>query len=202
MSTTQAPSFVNLLTMEVSKNIQKGGQTVREVVGSVSTFLPGLKDFGIDVEPVSVNEEGVPSYAELTHNWLQTAITQLTKANARNRLKSGTTELKPGAKLPESLLELVTPSENNSTVLAERRGLFDFFKAYLATQDKSDTVKRLLSTFLEKPEMLAIQPEEQRAKIKPYFEAFGAEYDERFTEWQGNYLLGVIEQCDAEPVDF
>lgn len=197
-------TFANLLTMAVSKNITKNGQTVRENIGSVSSYLPGLKDFGIEAEPTGVDGEGVPTYAALEHNWLQSAITQLTKANARNRLKSGTTELKPGAKLPETLLELVTPNESNSTALADRRALFDYFKGYMAEHlaGKPETVKRLLMTFLEKPEVLAIQPEEQRAKIKPYFEAFGSQFEDRFTEWQANYLIGVIEQCDAEPVDF
>ncbi len=193
---------LNVLTMEVSKNVQKGGQTVRENVGSVATYLPTLKDFGLDVEHTAINDDGTLVYAELPHQWLFNAVAQQVKANARNKLKSGTTELKPGAKLPENLLELVTPSETNSTVLAERRGLIDYFKAHLATLSKPDNVKRLLMSFLEKPEILALQPEEQRGKIKPYFEDFGGAYEDRFTEWQTSYLMGVIEQCDAEAVDF
>lgn len=193
---------LNALSMEVSKNVKKGDVTERELVGTVTLYSPTLKDIGIEAEHTGRKDDGALVYADQTQQWVYNAILAAVKANARNRLQSGSTALRAGAKLPENLLELVTPSENTSTVLADRRALFDYFKGHLAGIDKPENVKKLLLTFLEKPEMLALQPEAKRAQIKPYFEAFGEAVFERLNEWQVNYLQGVLEQCDATEVEF
>lgn len=191
------------ITMAVSKNVEKNGKVQRENVGSVELYSPTLAAFGIQVEPTGADKEtGELTYASLHDQWLYGAILAAVKSNARNRLAPGSVACKAGAKLPTTLEELVTPSENTSTVLADRRGLFDFFKGFLATMDKPDNIKRLLTSFLEKPELLGVQPEDKRAKIKPYFIEFGTSVEERLNEWQSDYLMSVIAQCDAEEIQW
>lgn len=196
-------TIIREIKMPVSKNVTKNGKVERENVGVVALFAPALSDFGLSVEPTGQDATtGELTYATAQDQFLYNSLLAAVKANGRNRLVSGSTTLRPGAKLPTTLEELVTPSENTSTVLADRRALFDYFKGYLAAMDKPDNIKRLLTGFLEKPELLALQPEDKRQKIKPYFEQFGSEVEERLNEWQADYLINVIAQCDAEEVDF
>lgn len=205
MSTTAtlATLMATTLLMPVAKNETKNGKTTRVEVGTVEVFSPSLLAFGIQSEPTGLNEAtGELTYASQQDQWAYNAIVAGVKANARNRLVAGSTALRPGAKLPTTLEELVTPAENTSTVLADRRALFDMFKNFLSTQGKSEAVNRLLVGFIEKPDLLALQPEDKRAKIKPYFEDFGNSVAERLNDWQGEYLMNVIEQCDAAEVEF
>ncbi len=193
----------NTITIAVTKNVTKGSTTVREPVGSVEVYAPTLAEFGLAVEPVSQNEEtGELTYAAHADQFLYNAVLAQVKANARNKMQSGSISLKPNNKFAENLQELITPSESTSTVLAERRALFELFKDYLSNLARPENVKRLLLTFLEKPETLALQPAEQRAKIKVYFDEFGGSVEEKLTQWQGDYLINTIAQCDAEEVDF
>ena len=193
----------NTITIAVTKNVTKGSTTVREPVGSVEVYAPTLAEFGLAVEPVSQNAEtGELTYAAQTDQFLYNAVLAQVKANARNKMQAGSTSLKPNNKFASTLEELITPAESTGAVLAERRALFEMFKDYLATLAKPENVKKLLLTFLEKPETLALQPEEQRAKIKVYFEEFGGSVEEKLTQWQGDYLVNTIAQCDAEAVDF
>ena len=60
------------------------------------------------------------------------------KANARNKLQSGSTELKPNNKLASTLEELTPPSETGAVVLAERRTLIQLFKGYLANLERPE----------------------------------------------------------------
>lgn len=192
----------NELTMDVTKTVKKGTGNVREPVGQVVLYAPALADFGLQAEPTAQAATGELTYADPKVQWLYQALLAAVKANARNKLQTGSTALKPNTKLPVTLEELITPAESNSTVLAERRAIFDMFKGYLADLAKPDNVKKLLLTFLEKPDTLGLQPAEQRAKIKVYFEEFGSKVEESLTEWQADYLLNTIAQCDAEEVAF
>lgn len=205
MSQAQAATLTlaAAIQMAVSKNVDKGGKTVRENVGSIELYSPTLAAFGINVEPTGADKDtGELTYANLDHQWLYSAILAAVKSNARNKLAPGSTSVKAGTKLPTTLEELVTPSENTSTVLADRRALFDYFKGFLATLEKPENVKRLLISFLEKPELLGVQPADKRAQIKPYFEQFGQTIEARLNEWQFDYLLSVVAQCDAEEIQW
>jgi hypothetical protein len=193
----------NAITIEVTKTVKDAKGARREHVGFVTMFSPSLRDFGIEVDPVSQDEKtGELTYADIKVQWLYNSVLAAVKANARNKLQTGSISLKPNNKFAETLEELVTPSENASTVLADRRALLDMFKGYLATLDKPDNVKRLLLSFLEKPDTLALQPTEQRAKIQTYFEEFGGAVEDKLTEWQGEYLVNVIAQCTADAIEF
>lgn len=189
----------NIIKMEVSKTVD----SKRVPVGVVEVFCPDLKAFGLNVEPTGQDEKtGELTYGETAIQWLYNAVVQATKANARNKLQSGSTELKPNNKLASTLEELTTPSETGAVVLAERRTLIQLFKGYLSNLERPENVKALLLAFMEKPDTLALQPADKRAKIKAYFEEFGASVEAQLSDWQGDYVLNVIEQCDAADVEF
>ena len=189
----------NVIKMEVSKTVD----SKRVPVGVVEVFCPDLKAFGLNVEPTGQDEKtGELTYGDTAIQWLYNAVVQATKANARNKLQSGSTELKPNNKLASTLEELTTPSETGAVVLAERRTLIQLFKGYLSNLERPENVKALLLAFMEKPDTLALQPADKRAKIKAYFEEFGASVEAQLSDWQGDYVLNVIEQCDAADVEF
>ena len=203
-ATAATAVIVRAIKLEVSKTVEKaGGVKVREKVGEVSVYSPTLSDFGLAVEPVSQDAAtGELTYADPASQWLYGALLGAVKANARNKMQTGSTDLKANNKFASTLEELITPAETGSVVLAERRGLIDMFKGYLGELAKPDNVKKLLLNFLEKPDTLALQPAEQRGKIKAYFDTFGGQVEDKLTAWQGDYLLNVIAQCEAEEVEF
>ena len=193
---------LNIIKMSVSKTITKNGKSEREEVGSRDVFVPTLADIGIDAQPTDQKETGELVYASHVHQFIYNALATQAKAIARNRLKPGTTDLRGPTPIAMTLEELATPAENTSNVLAERRGLMELFKGHIGNTSLAEPLRKLLQTFLEKPEVLVMQPADKRQKIKTYFETFGEQVEEQLTEWQGNYLLNVIEQCDAAEVEF
>lgn len=194
MTTFNASALSTAVNIEVAQTVD----SKRIKVGELDIFAPSLRAFGIDIDPVGVEDDGSLKYAELPVQWLYGAVLAAVKSNARNKLQKGSVELKPGNKIATTLEELITPAESGSAVLAERRTLIELFKGYLAGLDKAENVKRLLLTFLEKPETLALQPAEQRAKIQVYFLEFGDKVEDKLTAWQGDYLVNVLAQCQPE----
>lgn len=193
---------LNQITLSVSKTVTKNGKAERELVGSLPMYVPTLRDIGIDADPTDQKEEGELVYANNVHQFIYNALATQAKAIARNRLKPGTTQLRGTTPIATTLEELATPAENTSNVLAERRGLMELFKGHIGQTNLAAPLQKLLQTFLEKPEVLVMQPAEKRQKIKTYFETFGNAVEDQLTEWQGNYLVNVIEQCDAAEVEF
>lgn len=190
--------------MEVSKTVQgaNGAANTREKIGEVVLYVPSLKEFGVDIEPVGSEEDGSLKYAANEHNWLYSAVLAATKARARNLLKNGSVELKAGAKLAETLVELVTPSETTNTVLAERRAIIALFGEWLAKLDKPVNLKNLLKIFMDKPDTLLAQPKDKRDKIKVFFTTFGEAVEATLTDYQANYLDNILSLCDEDEVSF
>lgn len=188
------------IKMAVSKTVE--GK--REEIGVIDLYAPDLKEFGLAYEPKETDEKtGELVYEDLTASFLYSAILAATKANARNKLKNGTVELRPGASLPTTLVELVTPSEGNrGQSLVERRTLIGMFKEWAAALEKPQALKDALVILFDKPENLALQDADKRTKIKPYFEDFGNAVAERLTDWQVNYIQNVLSQCDAEEIQW
>lgn len=196
---------MSIVKLEVSKTVTDSkGVSSRENVGAVDIYVPALKDFGLDVEPTGAEKDGSPIYAAKEHAWLANAILAAAKAQARNKLKSGTTELRAGATIAMDLESLVTPSENTGNALADRRDLIASFKDWMAAKlsDKPEALRTLLRVFLEKPETLVAQPLDKRQKIKVYFENFGNDVAEKLTDYQATYLDTVLAKCDEEEVEF
>ena len=102
-----------MTTSMIAFSLSKTVDGKRVELSKQTIFCPTLKDFGIAVEPVRVEEDGSPVYESNEANWLYTAIQQQVKAQARNKIVPQSDTLRPGAKVAESLAELVAPSTGN-----------------------------------------------------------------------------------------
>ena len=175
----------------------------RQELSQQTIFCPTLKDFGIAIEPVRVEEDGSLVYESNEANWLYTAIQQQVKAQARNKFVPKSDTLRPGAKIAENLAELVAPSTGNKgAALVEKRSLLEMFRSWLAAQGKNEPVQKLLSTMLDRTDNLLLQEPHKREKVKTYFVEFGEAKVEVLTDWQVQYLTGAVEACDGEEIDF
>lgn len=192
-----------MTTSMIAFSLSKTVDGKRVELSKQTIFCPTLKDFGIAVEPVRVEEDGSPVYESNEANWLYTAIQQQVKAQARNKFVPQSDTLRPGAKVAESLAELVAPSTGNKgAALVEKRTLLEMFRSWLAAQGKNEAVQKLLSTMLDRTDNLLLQEPAKREKVKAYFVEFGEAKVEVLTDWQVQYLTGAVEACDGEEIDF
>lgn len=192
-----------MTTSMIAFSLSKTVDGKRVELSKQTIFCPTLKDFGIAVEPVRVEEDGSPVYESNEANWLYTAIQQQVKAQARNKFVPQSDTLRPGAKVAESLAELVAPSTGNKgAALVEKRSLLEMFRSWLAAQGKNEAVQKLLSTMLDRTDNLLLQEPAKREKVKAYFVEFGEAKVEVLTDWQVQYLTGAVEACDGEEIDF
>ena len=119
--------------MKVSK--KENGAYVE--VGDVEVFYPVLSELGLEVEPSGKDEDGFPTYADEKVQFVFDSILSAVKASARNKLVSGSVELKDGNKIAETVEELIATPERSGEALALRREFFADFKAFLPSLGKS-----------------------------------------------------------------
>jgi hypothetical protein len=164
------------IKMAVSKTVN--GK--REAVGSVEVFVPLLADAGIKAEqavedgkPV-VDSEGIPVYVDDIHNWLQAAIADKAKNQARNRLEAGSTQLKDGAKIATDWKELtaVNVGGGNVEALAKAREFKALVNSWVASLGKTPQATAQLSGLLNAPASIALQPQTTKDKLTDYLGQF------------------------------
>lgn len=189
------------IQMKVSTTVKDAsGKGQREEVGAVELFAPTLQELGLAYEPKEQDKEtNELVYEDRTAQFLYNAIVAAVKANARNKFLPGTVDLRPGATLPSNLEELVAPTvSNKGQALAELRTLKEMFKEFATGLAKPDAIKQALIQLFGSESNLSLMEASKRAKIKPYFEEFGNAVAERLTDWQVNYINGILEACDKE----
>lgn len=195
---------VTMIKLPISKTVeQANGANKREQIGEIEVYCPTLAEFGIAVEPVGKEEDGSLKYESNEAQFLYGAIVAAVKTATRNKFVGGTDTLRVGAKIAESLAELVAPATNNKgQALVERRALMDMFKQWIASSGKNEAVQKMLAMMLDRTDNLLLQDTDKRGKIKQYFVDFGNATAERLTDWQANYLSAAIATCDGEEMDF
>lgn len=182
-------------SIEVSKAV--GNK--REKIGDVTLFVPDLAEFGITEAPKEVDESGLPVYSTDSANWLFSAILAATKMQARNKLKPSSADLKDGAKIAETLADLMVESERggNAEYLKAISALKQKFGAWIATLGKSQKAQDLLKTLFTNKAALALQSQENREKFAGYVTDFAATLDEATLATGMRYLNGLIEAAAA-----
>ena len=100
--------------MEVSK--KENGAYVKQ--GDIVIFYPLLSELGLNVEPTKDDEEGFPIYSDEKVQYVFDAVLAAVKAQARNRLVSGTATLKPGLSIASTVEELIESGGNKGDALA------------------------------------------------------------------------------------
>jgi len=162
------------MSLSLTMSVTRSEGNKRVPVGDVNVPVPHLKDFGLDVEAKSTDDEGMPVFESNELNWLQNSIKNATLANARNKLVPKTTDLRPGASIPQTLEELTEPSlgGGNPEVLKAIAHTKALFKEYVATLGKSAKVSALLTEGFGSTKALGMQPANVRERIAGYVEDF------------------------------
>ncbi len=194
--------IASLVTIVISKK----ENNKRVELGKMEVPVPTLKDFGIDVEPTKVEEDGRPVYASDAHQWLYNAIHQLATKKARNSLEVGTMDFKAGVEGFSTTLEsLCAPAVGggNPEAALAITALKNAFKSYLAGLGLGAQAQAFLNAQVAAPKNLALQPAAMREKIQARLEGFieaNEESDALANSYAMNYLQKLLEACDADEV--
>lgn len=185
------------LQIEVNK---KGASGKYEPVGNIAIFVPTLEEVGFvtnrekDKDGKDVYEDGLPVYVSDAANWVLGAILASVKAQARNRLISGTVELKEGLKISETLEELMAEGErNNGAALAAIRELKAKFATWVATLGKSAAAQAVLITLFGNKQALAIQGAAHKEKMQGYIQEFAETLNEEELVKGERYLQALLD---------
>jgi hypothetical protein len=176
--------ITKLETVEVSK---KDGNK-RVPVGEFTAYIPTLADLGI-------------TYPEghLVGQWVDKALKAAALADARNKLISGTANIKAGAKIAQTLAELAAPSENSGEALKQIGELKRAFSAYLDNLGLSVKAVAMLRGCFDSPKTLALQPQPVKEKVLARVDAFVVLHGiEKLTETQISYIERLSSGLEEE----
>lgn len=201
--TTSTTPLAALVTQVIGK--KEGNKRVE--VGKVQIPVPTLKDFGLDVEPVKVLEDGRAEYATDAQNWLYTQILQGAVKKARNSLESGTVDFKAGYdKFADTLESLCAPSVNGGNAEAAL-AITEFkkaFKEWLAGQGIAANAQAFLNAQVANPKGLAMQSDAIRGKVEARISSFveeNAETELLAKQTVVNYITKLVDACESEEID-
>lgn len=185
---------MNKFTMEVSK--KENGAYVKQ--GEVIIYYPLLSELGFAVEPEKLDEEGFPVYSDDKHQYAFDAILAAVKAQARNKLVSGTATLKDGQAIAETVEALLeSGGANKGDALAAVREFLAAFKAWLPSTGKKEAVQAAVYDLAANRKGLALQTMDKKQKFATYLADFAgtltAEQAARFSR----PLLALNECCEA-----
>ena len=194
------------LAVEVSKKVVVGpDKNEYQKVGDIVIPVPSLKAFGIEAKIKEMGEDGLPVYEDENMDWLFGAVVASAKAQARNKLISGTAELKDGQKIAENFAELVAEGERrgNAEALKLAKEVQTSFAAYVQTLGKSAQAVAVLVGLFRNKAALALQNDETKTKFKGYLSSFASSLEDKDLERYTKYLTSV-EEADAPgtPSDF
>lgn len=159
----------NVFKLEVSKSV--GGK--KQPLGNVDVAYPTLEELGIDSQPKEW-KDGLPVYSTDLENFIFTSVIERVKGMARNKLVSGTIDLKLGATIATSLEELIKPpaAGGNAETLKALAELKRQFKEWLAGAGVTEKGQAALSQMFGQPAAIALQSPAMRAKVAERVEAF------------------------------
>lgn len=183
--------------MEVSK--KEDGKYTR--VGEVEVFYPLLSELGLSVEPSGKDESGFPTYSDEKVQYTFDAVLAAVKANARNKLVSGTATLKEGNKIAETVEELLATSDRNGEALKARREFIVAFRNWMPTIGKSAVVAAGFAEIADKRAGIVYQSDARKAALIQLLTDFAAALDaEKLATWQ-RFIVAIVEDCGkADPL--
>jgi len=179
--------------MEVSK--KENGAYVKQ--GEVEVFYPLLNELGLDIEADKMDEEGFPIYSDEKVQYVFDAVLSAVKAQARNRLISGTASLKPGLAIASTVEELLESGGNKGDALAAVREFLAAFKAWLPKTGKSEKVQAAVYELARNRASVAMQPDDKKAKFSNYLADFADTLNEEQAARFSRPLLALNDACEA-----
>ena len=187
---------MQVLKMPVSKTENKK----YILVGTVPIFYPTVEEiagFCQAAKVVKTDEDGIAEYESAEANWIQTAILSYAKANARNKLVSGTCDLKDGLKIPETWAEFTAETGRSGEALAILREAKAEFAEWIAKQGKSEAVTKTLITLFNNKAALELQTPANKAKMLTYVESFAESLSPEKLERMQKPIESVIDVCQV-----
>lgn len=187
--------------LEVSK--KENGKYVK--VGDVVLFIPTLADFGIEVEPKAVVldkdgqpvNQGLPVYEDAKIQYVFDAVFAAVKADARNKLETGTATLKEGATIASTVEELITVAERDGAAMLAFRAMLAAFKEFLTHSGKTAATQAAILTLASNKASLKLQPADMKARFLVHLTSFAtsltADQAGHFAKSLGN----LEEACSA-----
>jgi hypothetical protein len=193
------------IVMPVSKKVNGAFQEV----GKVTIHVPGLADLIPFITSAQkkdektgalIEEDGIPVYEADEANWLQGAVLAMVKAQARNKLVSGTADLKEGNKIATIWAELCAEGVRDGAGLAIARECKAAFADWLAKQGLSENAVATLNTLFGNKAALSVQAAGVKEKVKARIMSFGESLSEELMEKYNRPISGVLEACDTAAV--
>lgn len=195
---------MNILQMPVSKTEKVAGKNQYVEVGKVAIHYPTLEEIAgycSGAKQVKVDEDGVPEYESPIANWIQSAVLASAKASARNKLVSGSIEVKEGLKIPETWEDFTAETGRSGEALAIGREAKAEFAEWISKQGKSEAVTRTLITYFNNRAALELQSAGNKAKVQTYVETFAESLTAEKLERLQRPIQAVIDACSAAVVD-
>ena len=193
------------IQMPVSKKTVVNGVNQHVEVGKATVHVPLLADVipfitaaqKVDDKGVAVAEDGIPVYDQDAANWVQGAILAMVKAQARNKLVTGSVDLKPNNKIATTWEELCAEGVRDGAGLAIAREAKAAFADWLNKQGLKDAAVATLNTLFGNKAALALQSSGVKEKVKARIMAFGESLDETTMEKFTNPINSVLEACEV-----
>jgi hypothetical protein len=156
-----------------------------------------INGFCASAKEVKVDDDGIPEYSSAEANWIQTAILSYAKANARNKLVSGTIELKDGLKIPETWEEFTAETGRSGEALAILREAKADFAEWISKQGKSEAATKVIVTLFNNRAALDLQSAGNKGKMLSYVESFAESLSPEKLERLQRPIESVMEACAA-----
>lgn len=185
------------LKIEVSKKEVVDGTNQYVKQGDVVVYYPTLKELGIEIEESKNDADGFPVYADEKVQYVFDAVLAAVKAQARNKLVSGTATLKPGLSIASTVDELLESGGNKGDALAAAREFLAAFKAWLPTTGKSEKVQAAVYELARNKAAVSIQSDEKKQKFSVYLGNFAESLTEEQAARFSRPLLALNEACEA-----
>lgn len=189
------------IQMEVSKKVN--GKFAKQ--GEVTITVPTLADvipfvtsaIKKDDKGVEIIEDGLPVYEDDKANWLQSAMLASIKAQARNKLVSGTATLKDGNTIPTDWEGILAEGvRGGGEALAIAREAKAAFAEWMAKQGKSEAATNAVVGLFSNRQALQLQSATNKGKIKAYVESFAESLSEEALERISKPVEAVLAACE------
>lgn len=183
---------MNVYNMEVSKKVNGA----YEKVGDVAIYYPLLSELGFDVEPTGKDDDGLPTYDDKAQ-YAFDAVFAAVKANARNKLVSGTVQLKDGLKIAETVEELMAAGERSGAALQNLRDFMNSFKAWLPSTGKDSKTQAALFDLVSSRKSLAIASDTIKGKVSGYLAQFAESMSAEDAAKYERILTALDDACSS-----
>lgn len=203
-------------TMHVTKleADPEGGKAKKAVdVGSVEVYYPTLEELGFKgavpsswelegkdgklVAATEADSEALPVYEQEGFDYTFAAVLAAVKANARNKLVSGTATLKDGLKIAETLEELFASGERSGEALKIKSEALKSFKAYLASTGKAAAYQFQVANWIAKAkDILPLLPEAHKKVALAHVEAWGKTLDMVLVERYSRFIQAISDAAE------